>query len=66
MLELDQNDFHTPGLGLGIEDTLDSRIDFLSFGKQLIEFRLAANAAQRHLGELRSGKKIIRDLTNGA
>src|SRR5258708_5235445 len=44
---LDAGDFHAPGACLGVDDLLQLGIDLVAFGQQVIEVRLAQDAAQR-------------------
>src|SRR5581483_2486967 len=59
VLQLYQDYFDPPGLGLGIEDLLNSQVDLFPLSQQLVEQSLPAGAPQRDLGQLRAGEQII-------
>ena len=42
-----------------------SEIDLVPLGQQIVEFSLAANAAQRGLGQLAGGVEVVLDGDNG-
>src|SRR5208282_5643707 len=59
VLELDEHDLDSPRLGLGIDDRLDARVDFVALAQELVEFGLPAYGAQRGLRELHGGEQVI-------
>jgi len=62
MLDLDVGDLDAPGVGLHVKHLLQSLVDLLALGQQLVEFVLAEDGAQGGLRQLRSGLHVILDL----
>src|SRR5579862_854588 len=65
LFHLDHRDLHAPGSGVLIERALKLHVELLALAEELIELHFSEHAAQRGLGQLRGGIKIIRDLNDG-
>ena len=58
-------DLYPPGVRVCIQDLLKLCVDLLSGGQQLVQFRLAADAAQGGLSQLRNGVGVVLNLHDG-
>jgi hypothetical protein len=54
VLHLDRRHLDAPGVGAAIEDVLKLEIQPIPFGEEVVELRLAENAPESRLSELRS------------
>src|SRR6266481_2920549 len=59
ILHLDRRDFDAPWFGLPVDNLLQLLVDGFALRQQVIEWGLAEDAAQRGLGDKRSGLKKI-------
>src|SRR5260370_21536295 len=65
LLDFNLADFDAPGFGILVENDLQFRIQFVALREDFIQFELPDDAAQRGLGQLRSGVLIILHLRHG-
>src|SRR6185369_2365527 len=59
VLDLDIGDLHPPRTGMAVEYLLQLLVDFLSVGKELVQFHLAENAPQGGLRQLAGRVEVI-------
>src|SRR5438270_698069 len=59
LLDFYFGDFDAPGFGVLVQDYLELGVHFFALGEDFVQFKLADDAAQRGLRELRGGVLIV-------